>query len=204
MVRIIAGTASRMLGGTRVSRDLEWLETAAHYSMDVVTVAMQLRPYPSFMRPFIAPWLDGTKVLARHLEVAKRVFKNEFEQKLSSTPFNEEKSQNKPIDMIQWMSESAQGSDRNADVLCKNMLFMSLAAVHTSSATLVHALYDLCAAPEYMKDLREEAEKVTSEQGFTLAAISSLKKLDSFMKESQRMNQTVLSKCSFTWSNFVA
>jgi cytochrome P450 len=194
MVRIIAGTASRMLGGTRVSRDLEWLETAAHYSMDVVTVAMQLRPYPAFMRPFIAPWLDGTKVLARHLQVAKRVFKDEFNHRLALAPSVKDKSQEKPIDMIQWMTESARGSDRNADVLCHNMLFMSLAAVHTSSATLVHVLFDLCAAPQYMQGLQEEAERVIGEQGFTLAAINSLKKLDSFMKESQRMNQTVLSE----------
>ncbi|CAI6236838.1 unnamed protein product [Periconia digitata] len=192
MVRIIAATASRMLGGTRVSRNAEWLETAAHYSMDVVTVAMKLRPYPAFMRPFVAPWLNGTKVLARHLKVAKSVFKDEFIQRLSSTPAVKSKNKEQPIDMIQWMTESARGTDRNADVLCHNMLFMSLAAVHTSSATLVHVLFDLCASPSYMQDLREEVERVIGEQGFTLGAINSLKKLDSFMKESQRMNQTVL------------
>ncbi|KAH8799112.1 cytochrome P450 [Xylogone sp. PMI_703] len=192
MVRVIAGTASRMLGGTRVSRDMEWLETAARYSMDVVTVAMQLRPWPAFMRPFVAPWLDGTKVLARHLQVAKKVFKAEFARRLALADSGEDKKQENPIDMIQWMTESARGSDRNADVLAHNMLFMSLAAVHTSSATLIHALFDLCAAPEYLQGLREEAEKVIGEQGFTLSAINSLKKLDSFMKESQRMNQTVL------------
>ena len=58
----------------------------------------------------------------------------------------------------------------------------------TRSQSLTHALYHLAANPEYIKPLREEVEQVIKEQGWTKAAMNKLRKLDSFMKESQRLN----------------
>lgn len=195
MVRVIAATASRMLGGLPISRNQEWLETAAAYSMDVVSVAMKLRPYPAFLRPLITPWLHGSKVLDRHIKTTKKLFSPMFVQRLGlleKSGINEEHG--KPDNMIQWMADSARLKDRDPDVLAHNMLFMSMAAVHTSSATTIHVLFDLCANPEYIQPLREEVQGVITEHGWTLAGINAMKKLDSFMKESQRLNQAVLSK----------
>lgn len=196
MVRVIAATASRMLGGPTVSRDQEWLETAAAYSMDVVSVAVKLRPYPAFLRSLIAPWLDGSKVLDRHLQMAKKCFSHIFAERLALKQSGVEKDSEKPVDMIQWMVDSARGTDRDPDVLAHNMLFMALAGVHTSAATTIHVLFDLCAAPDYVQPLRDEVQKVIGEHGWTVAAINRMKKLDSFMKESQRLNQAVLSELS--------
>jgi hypothetical protein len=54
---------------------------------------------------------------------------------------------------------------------------------------IVHALYDLCAMPEFIEPLREEIRVALLEEGgWTLAMIQRLKKLDSFLKESQRIN----------------
>ncbi|KAL1853614.1 hypothetical protein Daus18300_011737 [Diaporthe australafricana] len=200
MVRIIAATGSRMLGGQPASRNQEWLETAALYSMDVVSVAVMLRPYPAFLRPLIAPWIEGTKTLERHLKTAKKTFSADFAKRLAlqeqpqeKTDGEEAKSQT-PVDMMQWMVDSARGSDRNPDVLSHNMLFLSLAAVHTSSATTIHVLFDLCAHPEYIQPIRDEVQEAVAKSGgkWTLSVIASMKKLDSFMKESQRLNQAVL------------
>ncbi|EXL39125.1 hypothetical protein FOCG_18114 [Fusarium oxysporum f. sp. radicis-lycopersici 26381] len=199
MVRIIAATASRMLGGKSCSRNPEWLETAALYSMDVVSVAVKLRPYPAFLRPFITPWLEGTKKLKRHLEAANDTFSETISRRLQVNEQQQDQEMingktvvDKPVDMVQWLVDSAAGSDRDAGVLSHNMLFMSLAAVHTSSATTIHALFDLCAHPEYIEPIRNEVETEIANHGWTLSAIANMKKLDSFIKESQRLNQAVL------------
>ncbi|KAL7778239.1 hypothetical protein CFE70_004916 [Pyrenophora teres f. teres 0-1] len=190
MVRIISSTASLMLGGKAMSRNEEWLETAAEYSMDVVSVAMKLRPWPAFIRPLIFPWLRGAKLLQKHLAITKKYFKPIFEERLADLQKGNQSK--KPIDMVQWMAESAKGSDRNPDVLAHNMLFMALAGVHTSSATAIHVLFDLCAHPEFITPLRDEIERTVREYGWSLSSINCLKRLDSFMKESQRLNQAVL------------
>ncbi|KAI2642334.1 cytochrome P450 [Xylaria nigripes] len=187
MVGIITKNASRMFGGTTISRNEEWLKSAADYSMDVVSVAVKLRPYPAFLRPLIYPFLGGSKILDNHLRIAKKTFSHIFAERLALADGDE-----KPVDMLQWLADSARGSDRDPDVLAHNMLFMALASVHTSSATIIHVLFDLCANPQFTDELRQDVQQAITESGWTLAAIARMKKLDSFMKESQRMNQAVL------------
>ncbi len=59
---------------------------------------------------------------------------------------------------------------------------------HCSSQSFTHALYHLAANPGYLKLLREEVESVTKAEGWTKGAMNKLRRLDSFMRESQRLN----------------
>lgn len=56
------------------------------------------------------------------------------------------------------------------------------------SQSFVHALYHLAASPEYMTVLREEVEPILQEDGWTKLAMGKMRKLDSVLRESQRMN----------------
>ncbi len=80
------------------------------------------------------------------------------------------------------------------------------AAVHTSSLvklsscniehgcssvslqTFVYALFYLALFPEYWKPLRDEVEEVTKSAGWTKEALDQMSKVDSFIKESQRLH----------------
>ncbi|KIJ13821.1 hypothetical protein PAXINDRAFT_80382, partial [Paxillus involutus ATCC 200175] len=50
------------------------------------------------------------------------------------------------------------------------------------------ALYDLAANPQYMDPLREEVEAIVETDGWTKEALAKMRKLDSFLKKSQRMD----------------
>lgn len=57
--------------------------------------------------------------------------------------------------------------------------------------TLSNVLYDLAAHPEYQEVLREEFERVSAEEPngqMRKKSMPKLRKLDSFIKESQRIN----------------
>ena len=54
--------------------------------------------------------------------------------------------------------------------------------------SFTHALYHLAASPELLQPLREEVEAVIANDGWTKAAMGKMRKLDSFMRESQRIN----------------
>ena len=60
----------------------------------------------------------------------------------------------------------------------------------------VQAVYNLCAMPEYILALRTEARSVLQNGGgaWTVESINSLHRLDSFLKESQRMNASSFRK----------
>lgn len=55
-----------------------------------------------------------------------------------------------------------------------------------------HALFDLCVMPEYIEPLRREAEEALAQTNgeWEFSTIKRLPQLDSFLKESQRLNQS--------------
>jgi len=59
---------------------------------------------------------------------------------------------------------------------------------------LTHALYDLAAHPEYVEEMREEAEAMIEVHGWTKTAMQRMRKIDSFLKESQRLTGLSSSK----------
>ena len=62
----------------------------------------------------------------------------------------------------------------------------------------VQAIYSLCAMPEYVSDLRLEAQTVLENCGgkWTVESLNQLQRLDSFLKESQRVNASSFRKLS--------
>jgi len=53
-------------------------------------------------------------------------------------------------------------------------------------------LYRLLANPEYIEPLREEADAVIKEEGWTKAGIDKMYKIDSFLRETQRLDGLII------------
>ncbi len=91
--------------------------------------------------------------------------------------------------LLSWMIECAEGSETDPNHLAHLEIVISLAAIHTSQMNAVHVLYDLAAHPEYIEEIREEIREVAREDsGWQKTSYAKLRKLDSFIKESQRFN----------------
>jgi len=54
--------------------------------------------------------------------------------------------------------------------------------------TFTHAFYHLAANPEYLVPLREEVEEAIRQHGWSKEAMDKMHKVDSFIKESQRLH----------------
>jgi ent-kaurene oxidase len=198
ILRVIAAVTSRVFVDLPVSRDEDWIRTIENYTLDVFQVSMVLRTYHPFLRPFVAPWLNCIKHLNGQIERTEDRFGHVFAQKLAQ-PRGKEDGDN----MIQWLVDSAEDEDRRPGLLIRKLLFLTLAATHTSTMSATHALYDLCAHPEYVEPLRTEIGQVIGAQGWTLQAINQLKLLDSFVKESQRVNHPGLREYTLLHLEFV-
>ena len=175
-----------------------------------MSVSTDLCPYPALIRPFVYPWLDSVKRLQGHVRSARQALRLVFTARTAAT--TSESKEERYLDMAQWMVESARGSDRDSDILVLKMLFLTLASVHISSMTVTHALFDLFAMPEYVQPLREELREVVVQYGWTREGIYNLqygwtregiynlRRLDSFLKETQRITHPGLCKIQcFTW-----
>ena len=58
--------------------------------------------------------------------------------------------------------------------------------VHTLQV-FTYALYNLAANPQYVQPLREEVEAIIDKEGWSKTSLSKMRKVDSFLKESLRM-----------------
>ncbi|KAF8183275.1 cytochrome P450 [Mycena galopus ATCC 62051] len=99
-------------------------------------------------------------------------------------------------DLVSWLLDFAEGDDRTPEALVRRILTLNLAA-HNTWMSMTAALYDLENYPEYVLPLREEAERVVAEQGWTRTSISNMHIIDSFLLG---MGRQVVAKNSFTFS----
>ncbi|KAI0521211.1 cytochrome P450 [Xylaria bambusicola] len=183
MLKIVTGMSSRIFVGQSLSKDERWLRMIVEYTIDVFLISTALRPYPAMIRPLIAPWLSSVKRMQRHLSIAQELFAPVFASSMSK-----ESKSSRDYSVLEWMARSAQGGDRDPRILVKKLLFLTLAAIHTSTMSITHALFDLCEHTECIEPLREEIKAAVRTHGWTLPAVNSMKLLDSFLKESQRIN----------------
>lgn len=73
--------------------------------------------------------------------------------------------------------------------LSDDQLFLSVASIHSTSASTLSTLYDLLDRPECMDGILQEIRTIRAESkssDWTKHDLDRLVKLDSFMKESQR------------------
>jgi cytochrome P450 len=94
------------------------------------------------------------------------------------------------MDMLQWFMDYAYADPVrfSSKELATRVLVMNFASIHTTANTFTHALYTLAAHPECVEPLREEVDAVVATHGWTKASISKLDRVDSFLRESIRIN----------------
>lgn len=151
--------------------------------------------------PIVAPFLSSVRQIRARFVVARRLLLPRFENRSTLTKSSSAKSVNgsaddgqKHGDMLQWLIDTAQGHDSETDQIVKRMLFLNMAAIHTSAEAATNVILDLCVRPKYITMLREEiVEAITAHGGIKLATPTSLRKTDSFIKEYNRLNTAGLS-----------
>ncbi|KAF9244077.1 cytochrome P450 [Melanogaster broomeanus] len=93
----------------------------------------------------------------------------------------------KPHDLISWLMDEAEGSERTVKAWTQRVLTLNFASVHTIAHIFIRVLYNLAANPQYIQPLREEVESVVATEGWSKDALGKMYKIDSFLRESLRI-----------------
>ncbi|KAJ6612093.1 cytochrome P450 [Mycena sp. CBHHK59/15] len=189
IMKVVARTSNRLFVGLPLCREQEYLDLAIDY-----TVAI------------LGPLISTRKSSMRH---ALKFLGPMIEERLAKDNEQGRDWPGRPNDLISWLLDIAEGPERTAPALTLRVLATNMAAIHTSSMTLTHALYDLTTYPDHILPMREEAERVVAEEGWTKAALNSMHKIDSFIRESMRltasgpvaMNRKVVDPNGFKFSD---
>ncbi|KAK0458307.1 cytochrome P450 [Desarmillaria tabescens] len=91
-------------------------------------------------------------------------------------------------DMLTWVNEAAPSGRQSVEDIALCMLNVNFTALHTTAMTFTHVVLHLASKPEYIDILRSEIEDAANGNPLDQAALERCWKLDSFLKESQRLN----------------
>ncbi|KAJ5720789.1 cytochrome P450 [Penicillium malachiteum] len=194
----VARVSARIFLGLPICRNPEWLEVSTQFTENVFISLVFLRLFPMWTHG-ILNWLmpsayKGSAYVrkAKKLLIPEILRRREDEKQAQG---NEEEKDDK-LNLLSWMMEIATPEESDPASLAHLEVVMSLASIHTSQMNAVHVLYDLLAHPEYLDPIRDEIRAVINEVGPWMSwekpAFSKLRKLDSFMRESQRFNPPTL------------
>jgi len=203
-VHLISRATSRVVAGESLRRNEEWLNTASSYSVNVGRTVILLRPFPNFLRPFVALFLPPVHQMKQQLQFVKDLFTPMILERREAETNNP--GYVKPDDFLQWMMDGAENEeDHNPEALAHHMLLlMSLAVVHTSSMAMCHVIYDLIHRPEYLGPLRDEIAQTLPGgwENATKISFDAQRRMDSFLRESQRFGPPGECGYSSSFSNY--
>lgn len=175
---LISRISSRVFVGAPICHNQEWIEPVRSYPMDVEKTKLALLLFPSFMRPWLVYLLPMKWRLKRnHTRVRNILF-----------PSSHVKKSKEEYTVLNFLIQSSKDDD--TELLTSRIILLTAAAFHNSATAALQAVYNLCVMPEYVRLLRTEAEEALRQTGgnWTLETVQSLHRLDSFLKESQRLN----------------
>jgi cytochrome P450 len=182
--KVVCRTTNRVLVGLPLCRDHGWIDLNVQYTIDVMKGGAVIGLLPDFLRPMAVRYFTnvirsrqhGMKFLGPTIE-ARRKYLTDYGNEWAD----------KPNDFLSWLMEEAEGPQLTVRSLSTYILAVNVAAIHSSSSSFTHALFYLAANPQYIGPLRDEVESIVEKEGWSKAAVDKMRKVDSFLKECQRM-----------------
>ena len=191
LLQFVARISARVFVGEPLCRNDKWVETSIKFAEQATVTVMILRAFPKLLHPLVALLLPSYWNTRKWVREGKRLLVPVIKARREAE--KTEPNYQKPLDFLQGMMDEAKDKDDVHEKLAHRELIMGLASVHTTTMAAAHFLYDLCARPEYVAPLREEISGVLEEDaGWQKMTVHKMRKLDSFLKESQRLNPASL------------
>lgn len=195
LLLIIGSVSGRVNVGPEISRNAEWLDLYTQYPINFFASISAITQWPRCLRPLVQytlPQLRRVNTMkARMTEILAPEFEKRRKAKISES--------NKPNTMLQWVWDNSTEKDRTDEHQSMIQILATVPSTYTVAFAATQALFDLAARPEYIPIIREEFESVCDsceEKRLTKEAFGKMTKLDSFLKESQRITPLALGTSS--------
>lgn len=218
VIQIVALLSARAFVGLPLCRDKEWSDATINFTTDAVAVMNANSKIPQYLRPFVSPFLPELRKLGTYRVFAGKKMKPQVDAILSTykekvrsfKTLGDEDSMSEAVkgnfNLVHWMIGHFKDPEKaDAFELGGQQMTAAFAAIHTTGMAATHAIFDLAAHPEYISELRAEIDAVTAEEPdrqLRKVGMAKLRKLDSFIKESQRMSPPTMSGFSQPYCSY--
>jgi cytochrome P450 len=194
-LRAIARLSGHAFVGPSISRNEDWMKSSIDYAVTVFMAGVKLQFFPQWARPVVQYFVSDLYKIKSEIKKVKGMLKPVLEERLQMRELGVP-AEERPDDMTEWLIDGLP-DDEKADlqVHAELQLILSAASIHTTNNLLCECILDLAAHPEAQTELREEAYQVLEVEGgwARKESMARLKKLDSFMREVQRLRGNITS-----------
>ncbi|KAJ8131349.1 hypothetical protein O1611_g2277 [Lasiodiplodia mahajangana] len=189
LLRVVAQASARIFVGYPMCRNEEWLDCSTRFALDVMVGGEKLKQWHPWLRPVAQHFIPEMRRIRGDHQLALELLLPELQKRSQER----ENAGPAPHDMIEWMEQRAKklgDTSFDSKEMANLQVLTATAAIFTTRLAIIHVLYDLAARPEYIEPLKEEIFEVTNQSGGVIRKqhLTQMRKLDSFMKESQRHN----------------
>ncbi|KAG6848243.1 hypothetical protein H0H93_002011, partial [Arthromyces matolae] len=183
--RIVCQIGGRCFIGLPFCRNEEYCKLTVEFTSNVMAAAGVINLFPRVLKPFVGSLFSK---LSRHQAIMHRLIGPEIERRKKMYEESGVDYKDKPNDMLTWILESATPSfERETSMLALRVLNVNFMSIHSTYVFFAHAILNLAAHPEYLDVLREEVSTHLEGQ-WSLEDLDKCVQLDSFVKESLRVN----------------
>ncbi|KAK3294579.1 cytochrome P450 [Chaetomium fimeti] len=185
---LIARTATSVFAGPQKATDAAWLALVQGYVLAYFSGVADLHRYPRWARPFVHWVLPNAIACRGYVRQARGVMDGMLRERKVERERRAEREGSGGVvryeDAVEWAEIASGGRARAGDV----QLSLAMAALFTTTELFRALLIQVARHPELVGPLREEVVEQVAKHGVSVAAMSNMILLDSFMKESQRLN----------------
>jgi len=206
MQRIVCRTSSRVVVGAPLCRNYDYQTLVMSFLENLMKSAFIIASFPEFLKPIVARFVSH---IPSHVQQTMEFIRPIVEERSAKMKEFGENWDDAPSDILMWLMSEAKGVERSLEGWARRLLNLAFTSIQTTSLTFTQSFYRLLAHPEYIGPLRREVEDVVAEEGWTRAGMHKMHKIDSFVRETQRMDGPIimglkrLALRPFTFSNGV-
>ncbi|THH15325.1 hypothetical protein EW146_g5148 [Bondarzewia mesenterica] len=200
---------ARYFVGLPLCRNPEYLALAKKFTIGAVASGLVCLYLPPFLRPIIRSLFSPmTYVTRKVMKYTAPIIEERMrmERELGAAWKDET-----PNDLFTWLLAEAPPQQRTPFHIAQRVLFTNMASSTSLSSSITYGIYHLAANMQFIEPLREEAEHVIGQFGWSKASLDSMKLMESFVRENLRyhgagvltMNRMIVKPGGFTFSNGV-
>jgi cytochrome P450 len=195
MLRILGILTARVMMGSSAPHDKHWVTLTTDYVLSGIKYAHELKRWPAFLRPLVYRFMPSYPIVQKQLDGGRKIIaqavKEAKEQDSEGLP------PPKPPHVMWEFSREPQASTQKAiDRYLREQMNLAVGGIHTTSSVATQTIFQLVAHPEFIPILRREVVEAVGKCGGKLdkAALWSMSRLDSFIRETHRLASPNLSE----------
>ncbi|KAK9788249.1 putative Cytochrome P450 [Seiridium cardinale] len=179
--KVVIRAISQAFVGSFLCKNEEYLDNAISFTKVVAISAEMIRLLPVWLKPYAVRVTPSW----RRRKVAEELMKDEIIMRLRVS----HKGKNKPNDLLQWIVDASPAKERTVNDIAERIMGLNVAAIHNTTTLLTSTLALLATdSADYMSTLQKEVEANLENGRVTQKTMTSAVNLDSFLRESGRLN----------------